>query len=198
MTEDEMVGWHHRLDEHEFKQALGVGDGQGSLVCCSPWGPKQRHDWASELNWLGWSSSFTLPFPTSCLPLDLTSFSSPFKPTPAPAKHHRLFQVSTAQPLLYSKLSEHCLHVSFLYWALGLSGGSDPVATAFVSPGPSRKLTWIMQNSVNVSWMRGRKLDLKHYKNVRFYITACSDSYQIKGSRTLKCSTKLKQPIICM
>ena len=39
MTEDEMVGWHHQLDGHEFEQALGVGDGQGSLVCCSPWGP---------------------------------------------------------------------------------------------------------------------------------------------------------------
>ena len=36
MTEDEVVGWHHRLDGHEFDQALGVGDGQGSLMCCSP------------------------------------------------------------------------------------------------------------------------------------------------------------------
>ena len=35
-----MVGWHHRLDGHEFAQALGDGEGQGSLVCCSPWGPK--------------------------------------------------------------------------------------------------------------------------------------------------------------
>ena len=35
-TEDEMVGWHHRLNGHEFGQAPGVGDGQGSLVCCSP------------------------------------------------------------------------------------------------------------------------------------------------------------------
>ena len=35
MTEDEMLGWHHGLDEHEFKQALGVSDGQGSLACCS-------------------------------------------------------------------------------------------------------------------------------------------------------------------
>ena len=45
-TEDEMVGWHHRLDGHEFEQALGVGDGQGSPVCCSPWGGLQRvgHD----------------------------------------------------------------------------------------------------------------------------------------------------------
>ena len=38
-AEDEMVGWHHQLDGHEFEQARGVGDGQGSLVCCSPWGP---------------------------------------------------------------------------------------------------------------------------------------------------------------
>ena len=37
MTEDEMVGWHHRLDGHEFEQAPGDGEGQGSLACCSPW-----------------------------------------------------------------------------------------------------------------------------------------------------------------
>ena len=41
MIEDEMVEWHHRLHEHEFEQVLGVVDGQGSLVCCSPWGCKE-------------------------------------------------------------------------------------------------------------------------------------------------------------
>ena len=41
MTEDEMVGWHHRLNGHEFEQAPGVGEGQGGLVCCSPWGCKE-------------------------------------------------------------------------------------------------------------------------------------------------------------
>ena len=52
-TEDEMVGWHHWLDGYEFEQALGVGDGQGSLVCCSPWGRDWvGHDWVTELNWL--------------------------------------------------------------------------------------------------------------------------------------------------
>ena len=40
-TEDEIVGWHHRLSGHEFEQALGVGDEQGSLACCSPWGHKE-------------------------------------------------------------------------------------------------------------------------------------------------------------
>ena len=74
MTE-EMVGWHHRLDGHEYEQAPGVDDGQGSLACCSPWGCKESdtteqlnwterwgiivfilsisvgHNWATELNW---------------------------------------------------------------------------------------------------------------------------------------------------
>ena len=43
MTEDEMVGWHHRLHGHEFKKALEVGDGQESLVCCSLWGHKESN-----------------------------------------------------------------------------------------------------------------------------------------------------------
>ena len=42
-TEDEMVGWHHRLNGHEFEQALVAGDRQGSLVCCSPWGHKESN-----------------------------------------------------------------------------------------------------------------------------------------------------------
>ena len=41
MTEDEMVGWHHQCDGHEFEQAPGVGDEQGSRACCSPWGCKE-------------------------------------------------------------------------------------------------------------------------------------------------------------
>ena len=40
-TEDEMVGWHHRLNGHEFEQTPGAGDGQGSLACCSPRGHKE-------------------------------------------------------------------------------------------------------------------------------------------------------------
>ena len=41
MTEDEVIGWHHQLDEHEFAQIPGVGYGQGGLVCCNPWGCKE-------------------------------------------------------------------------------------------------------------------------------------------------------------
>ena len=43
-TEDEVVGWHHQLDGHEFEQALEVGDEGGSLVCYNPWGCRVRHD----------------------------------------------------------------------------------------------------------------------------------------------------------
>ena len=44
VTEDEIVGWHHRLNVHEFEQTPGDNEGQGSLTCCSPWGQKVRHD----------------------------------------------------------------------------------------------------------------------------------------------------------
>ena len=53
-TEDEMVGWHHRLDGHESEQVLGVGDGQGGLACCSPWGHKEL-DTPERLNWTEYS-----------------------------------------------------------------------------------------------------------------------------------------------
>ena len=50
MTEDEMVGWHQRLDGHEFGWTPGVGDGQGSLACCSPGGGKESDTTETELN----------------------------------------------------------------------------------------------------------------------------------------------------
>ena len=49
MTEDEVVGWHHRLNGHEFQQALVDGEGQGILVCCSPWSHKES-DTTEQLN----------------------------------------------------------------------------------------------------------------------------------------------------
>ena len=48
MTEVEMVGWHHQLNGHEFEQSLGDSEGQGSLVCCSPWGRRVGDDLAAE------------------------------------------------------------------------------------------------------------------------------------------------------
>ena len=51
-TKDEMVGWQHWLNGHEFEQTLGDGEGQGNLACCSPWGYRVRHSWAT--NWTDW------------------------------------------------------------------------------------------------------------------------------------------------
>ena len=59
MTEGEMVGWHHRLDGHEFEQTLGDGEGQGSLACCSPWGCKES-DTTEQLNCYGFFDTFNL------------------------------------------------------------------------------------------------------------------------------------------
>ena len=49
MTDEEMVGWHHQGNGHEFEQAPGDGEGQGSLACCSPWGSKES-DTTEQLN----------------------------------------------------------------------------------------------------------------------------------------------------
>ena len=70
-TEDEMVGWHHWLNGHGFGWTLGVGDGQGGLVCCSSWRRKEsdmteRLNW-TELNWsIGGDPKCRLGFSTSC------------------------------------------------------------------------------------------------------------------------------------
>ena len=61
-TEDKMVGWLHRLNGHGFGWTPGVGDGQGSLVCCSPWGQKVWHDWVTELNCLTYKHISNLQF----------------------------------------------------------------------------------------------------------------------------------------
>ena len=58
MTEDKMAGWHHRLDGYEFEQALGVGERQGSLACCSPWGCKELN-MTEQLNWTKFASNDT-------------------------------------------------------------------------------------------------------------------------------------------
>ena len=63
-----MVGWHHQLNRHEFEQALGVGEGQGSLACCSPWGHRE----SDRTEWLK-NNGVTCPVTS---PGNLTSFAS--------------------------------------------------------------------------------------------------------------------------
>ena len=96
-TEDEMVGWLHWLDGHESEQVLGVGDEQGSLACCSPWGCKQL-DMTEQLNWTGRSLS---------LPLSPRNFTGE-------AKIKRLF--TNYYMLEKSRLCLLCCFSPFLTW----------------------------------------------------------------------------------
>ena len=69
-TEDEMVGWHYRLEGHGFGWTLGVDDGQGGLACCSSWGHKES-DTTKRLNWTDWNgrdSKFSLGVQVRCTP----------------------------------------------------------------------------------------------------------------------------------
>ena len=83
-TEDEMVGWHHWFNGHEFEQAPGVGDGPGSLACCSPWGGRVRPDWTEVKKWAqSHASPFTPGLPPGHTPqhwmlLTCCPFSSGF------------------------------------------------------------------------------------------------------------------------
>ena len=77
-TEDEMVGWHHQLDEYEFKQAPEVGDGQGSLACCNPRGYKE----SDMTEWLNWTE------PLSRVQL----FCNPLDCSPPGSSVHEIFQ----------------------------------------------------------------------------------------------------------
>ena len=78
-TEDKMVGWHHRLDGHEFEQALGDGEGQGSLACCSPWDRRVGHNLATEqqlsLSLEKCPASSSLLFTVSLPPFPISSVS---------------------------------------------------------------------------------------------------------------------------
>ena len=83
MTEDEMVGWHHWLNGHEFEQALGDSEEQGSLVCCSPWGRKESDmtDWTTTIDilivYITRSYEFTsTPFVSVCMTVILEKIKS--------------------------------------------------------------------------------------------------------------------------
>ena len=100
-TEDEMVGWHHRLNGHEFEQASGVGDGQGGLVCCSPWGWKELE----MTEWLNWTE-------LNCKMLDLFPVL-----LVCTTYYHSLFILRIVVPILphmFSLLLSLSTHIHFL------------------------------------------------------------------------------------
>ena len=74
MTADEMVGWHHRLDGHEY--TLGVGDGQGSLACCSVWDCRVRHDFGTKQQYIASQVTFAISHRRS-IPCLITLLETP-------------------------------------------------------------------------------------------------------------------------
>ena len=100
-TEDEMVGWHHWLDDHEFVQTLGFGDGQGSLACCIPWDHKElgMTEW---LNWLTERATLSMPeiLENSAMATGLENAN--FHPNPKVRQCPKLFK------LLYN-----CMHLTY-------------------------------------------------------------------------------------
>ena len=67
-TEDEMVGWYHRLNGHEFEWTPGVDDGQGGLACCSPWGHKE----SDSTEWLNWTEPLSVLWDQLLYPLSMS------------------------------------------------------------------------------------------------------------------------------
>ena len=128
-TEDEMDGWHHWLDGHEFEWTPGVGDGQGGLACCDSWG-LQESDMTERLNWTEWQIvivSFTempLFFMDSflcywILCLVLYFFASFLKTSHFCLHASKIFSL----PLVFSCLSMMCLSMVFFVLILfGLMG----------------------------------------------------------------------------
>ena len=116
MTEDEMVGWHHWLDGHEFEQALGVGDGQGGLVCCSPWGCKEL-DMTERLNWTELDQLFSVD-PRLWLELKIP-YSLAYQNS-SPQRMHASMQLS----ILPSKISMKQMLIFLSLWGFVSTSGS--------------------------------------------------------------------------
>ena len=97
--EDEMVGWHHQLDGHEFEQAPGVGDGHGSVACCSPWSLIQSDMTAlTELKWTGGvAKTSILRYLSPCYNVLLSSYAFQFGllTTETGFREHKDIQVET-------------------------------------------------------------------------------------------------------
>ena len=114
-TQDEMVGWHHRLDGHEFEQAPGVGDGQGSLACCGPWGRKES-DMTEWLNWLSDPPLFPHPTPPGHHRApDWAPFATQQLPASQPAHTWQCVYVDATFSIHPTISLPHCVHKAILY-----------------------------------------------------------------------------------
>ena len=138
MTKNEMVGWHHQLNGHKYEQASGVGSGQGSLACCSPWGCKELDMTVTELNCVIETRQRTVIF------YDTISLKIFFNSTIVDFQHYFRFRYTArCTPILFQILFPYESESSSL-----LSDFCDPMDCSL--PGPSvhgilqaRVLEWV-------------------------------------------------------
>ena len=106
MTKDEMVGWHHWLDEHEFDYAPGVGDGQGSLACCSAWGVGAQLQLCSAKSWtrLSYRTDWLMDFPGGTVVKNLPANAGDPRDVGWIPASGRSLGVGNGNPLQYSCL----------------------------------------------------------------------------------------------
>ena len=109
MAEDEMVGWDHWLDGHEFEQALGVGEGQGSLACSSPWDHRVGQDAETELSWC---VNYVVDIPRC-----IFSLLDP--------------QLSCKSQLSWINSLIHIQNIYFIFWKASMHGSSSNILCSF-------------------------------------------------------------------
>ena len=135
MTEDEMAGWHHWLDGHEFEQTPGVGNGQETLACCSPWGCKE----SDTGEWL----NYTVHGILQAIKLEWVAF--PFFRGSSQPRHWTLGLLHCRQ-ILYQLSHEGTSIKCFCYSFL--TGNSEPVEKCVASDGGGNVGSWNLENSV--------------------------------------------------
>ena len=144
-TKDEMVGWHHWLNGHEFEQAPGFGDGQGSLVCCSPWGRKES-DMTEQLNWPDLKErGDSCWFIHSQVGLCISSWMKQSSSTPF---GHSLIQSLSLKILNFCELKVYGIHSSILKiptWTKNVINSNRDFSLTCLTPWSD--LTWSDLNS---------------------------------------------------
>ena len=165
MTKDEMVGWHHQCNGHEFVQVLGVGDGQGSLACCSPWGCKES-DTTEQLN-NNYVYIALLALGTSIE--ERRNRSWLVKNKNCYEKFNILFflQFIKNNPALYKRLTHVLLIDDYIYWKIHLFINLA-IHQIFIHL-KIRPVSCILLNSKNTNYQKAWSLPLgsynKHSKN---------------------------------
>ena len=186
-TEDEMAGWHHQLNGHEFEWTPGVGDGQGGLACCDSWDRRVGHDWATELNWnehcgtcvwilfFGWFFYFNFYFIllyNTVLVMPYIDMNPPWvhmnsqtwTPLPPPSPYNLSGSSPCTSPKHPVSCIKHRLAIHFLHDSIYVSTPFSQIIPPSPSPSESKSPLYISV-SLLLSRIQGH-----HYHLSKFHI----------------------------